>query len=137
MFTFDLKGVEQTIDDLERILGQEALLKALDAALIKGAEFMKKKLYAALDQTKDTGAMRDELVFSDPRWVDGERTVTLHWRGPENRYAVVHLVENGFYDRAGVFQKPDGYGQIENVLAANRSQYIKIVADELQRQIAG
>ncbi|GAB3061878.1 hypothetical protein ACFOU0_06070 [Salinicoccus sesuvii] len=137
MFKFELKGVEQTIQDLEAHFSPAALLKAKDKALTKGAEFLKDKLYIMLDQTKDTGAARDELTFSKPQWIDGERVITLHWRGNKDRYRVIHLIENGFYDRSGNFKKPEGYGQIENVLAANRVEYIKIVADELQRQIAG
>ncbi|WP_271401442.1 hypothetical protein [Salinicoccus roseus] len=136
MFAFDLKGVEQTIDDLERILGHEALMRAKDAALKKGAEFMKRKIYEAQWRARRTGATATAITFSEPRWVDGERVITIHWG--DEQYRVIHLLENGFYGRDGDFVKPkNNYGLIENTMAANRSQYLKIVADELQRQIAG
>lgn len=135
MIKFDLKGVEETIADLEKILGHEALMKAQDAALEKGADFLKRKIYEAQWRHRDTGRTAKAVTFSEPRWVDGERVITVHWKGEQ--YRVIHLQENGFYGRDGKFVKPDSYGLIEGVMAANRSQYLKIVADELQRQIAG
>lgn len=135
MFTFNIEGIEQTLADLEAIFSPRALLKIKDKALNEGAEFMKGKIYAAQLQTKDTGTMADELTFSEPRWIGTERVITLHWRGVNDRYRVVHLVENGFYAKDGSFVKPAAYGQIENVLASNRAEYIRIVKNSIARQI--
>ncbi|WP_411842173.1 HK97 gp10 family phage protein [Salinicoccus sp. HZC-1] len=135
MFTFNVDGIEQTLADLESIFSEQNLQKIKDKALEEGATFMRNKIHAAQLKTKDTGAMASEVTFSDPQTIDGERVVTIHWKGPDNRYRVVHLVENGFYDRSGKFIKPAGYGQIENVLASNQARYIQIVQNSIARQI--
>lgn len=93
------------------------------------------KIHAAQLQTKDTGATASELTFSEPKTIDGERVITIHWKGDKERYRVVHLVENGFYAKDGSFVKPVGYGQIENVLASNQARYIQIVQNSIARQI--
>lgn len=135
MITINVEGIEQTIEDLESLFGSMNLQKIKDNALKEGAAFMRDKIHEAQLKTADTGAMASEVTFSDPKTIDGQRTVTIHWRGPDNRYAVVHLVENGFHDRSGKFIRPAAYGQLENVLAANRTRYIKIVQSSIARQI--
>lgn len=135
MFSFNVEGIERTIEDLESLFSPSNLQKIKDRALKEGAEFMRNKINEAQLKTKDTGAMASEVTFSEPRNIDGKRTVTIHWRGPENRYAVVHLVENGFHDRSGTFIKPRAYGQIEGVIASNIKRYTDIVQNSIARQI--
>lgn len=135
MFTFDLKGMEQTLQDLENLFSARALLEIKDNALKEGSEFMQKKLHAAQLLTKDSGTMASELTFSDPRWDGTERVISIHWKGDNERYRVVHLVENGFYAKDGSFVKPAAYGQIESILASNRAAYIEIIKRSIARQI--
>lgn len=135
MFIINIDGIEKTLNDLDSLFSPENLKKIKDNALNEGAEFLRDKIYQMQDATKDTGAMRDELTFSDPQWLKGERVITIHWRGPKDRYRVVHLVENGFYDRSGKFIKPDAYGGIEGVLNSYRNEYLQIVQDSIARQI--
>lgn len=135
MFKFELKGVEQTLQDLENLFSAKSLIEIKDNALKEGAEFMKGKLHAAQLLTKDSGTMASELTFSEPRWDGTERVISIHWKGDNERYRVVHLVENGFYAKDGSFVKPAAYGQIENVLASNRAAYIEVVKNSIARQI--
>lgn len=138
MFKFEVKGMEQTMQDLERLFSPGNLLKVQDKALEEGAEFLKNKIYEAQDRTKETGAMRDELTFSKPYTLNGERVITIHWRGPKKRYTVVHLVENGFFhENSGKFIKPDAYGDIESVMSVNLTEYLNIVRRSIERQIVG
>src|SRR5690625_795450 len=112
MFKFNVEGIERTIEDLEALFNPKNLQKIKDNALEEGAEFLRDKIHEAQKKTADTGAMAEEVTFSEPRTINGVRAITIHWRGPKNRYAVVHLVENGFHDRSGKFIKPAAYGQI-------------------------
>lgn len=135
MFKFELKGAEDVISDIENLFSRAALLKIKDKALVEGAKFMEKKIHAAQVSTKDTGETAKELTYSEPRFVGTERVITFYWKGDSERYRVIHLVENGFFDKSGKFIKPEAYGQLEGIMAMHIDEYVRIVRDSIARQI--
>jgi hypothetical protein len=68
---------------------------------------------------KDTGASIEEMTISDPLWVSGVRTIKIHWRGPKDRYRIIHLNEFGTVQNPS----PRGKGAIARAMRNAESAY--------------
>src|SRR5699024_12294495 len=89
-----MRGQEKVLAELSERL-EKRNKRAIDRALILSAQHIVKKLRQNYAPYTKTGELMKEITYSQPKTLNGERTVTIHWRGPKNRYAVVHLVEWG------------------------------------------
>lgn len=133
--TVKLQGLKELESELERKLGRKATNKIIDTALTVGGNAFIGVLKRDMASFKDTGASIDEVKLSKPEWVRGVRTVKVHWRGPKDRYRIIHLNEFGHYDRAGKWVNPKGKGVIENALREFNETYTRTVKMLLQKEL--
>lgn len=125
----EIRGISEMLADLESRLGAEAVARISDEALIAASEVFKEALIAELSLFKDTGATIDELTFSEPRLIDGVRTITVHWKGPKRRYAVVHLNEFGTVKNPN----PRGKGAIARAVQRSERSYKQAIREAIER----
>lgn len=90
-----VKGLPQLLNNLDRKLGKSAMQRISDKALMDAAKVFVKELKSQFQTFKDTGASINEITISNPMWVNGVRTVKVYWKGPKNRYRIIHLNEWG------------------------------------------
>lgn len=123
----DIEGADETIAALERKFGKSGINKVVDKALLAGAEVIKRELERNFESFRDTGASKDEITISDPMTLQGKRTVLIYWKGPKNRWAIIHLNEWGtIYN-----PNPRGKGAIERALRAGEAEYMRVIAREI------
>ena len=123
----NIEGVEETIAALERRYGQSGINKSIDKALLAGAEVIKKELERNFEGFKQTGASKNEITISEPMTLQGKRTVLIYWKGPKNRWAIIHLNEWGTIHNPS----PRGKGAIERSLRAGEAEYMRVIAQEI------
>src|SRR5699024_11951704 len=87
-----MRGQEKILAELSERL-EKRNKRAIDRALMLVAQHIVKKLRQKYATYKKTGALMKEITYSQPKTLNSERTVTIHWSISKNRYAVVHLVE--------------------------------------------
>ncbi|HGN7118099.1 TPA: HK97 gp10 family phage protein [Staphylococcus aureus] len=120
--------------ELEKRFGTQAMLKVQDRALIAGAKVIVEEVKKQLKPSKDTGALINEVTYTEPEWIKGKRTITVHWRGPKDRYKLVHLIENGHVQKGtGKFIKPKAMGGVNRALRQGQSQYFETLKRELKK----
>lgn len=102
-----------------------------DEALKAGAKVFVKELKSQLETFKDTGATVNEVQISEPMTVSGVRTIKIYWRGPKNRYRIIHLNEFGTIKNP----RPRGKGAIaramRNAEIAYRNAIIRTIGSKL------
>ncbi|VXC08166.1 conserved hypothetical protein [Bacillus sp. 349Y] len=117
-----LKALERRLEDR---IGVARTGRISDAALkAAGKEFVK-TLKRDFLSFKDTGASRDEMTLTEPYTENGVRVITVKWKGPKNRYRIIHLNEFGTVKNPN----PDGKGVIAATLKSSEKIYRKAIAD--------
>ena len=124
-------GLNQLLGDLEKRFGKEKMQHVSDAALMAGAKVFVKELESQFETFRDTGASIEEITISGLEWIGGKRTVRIHWRGPEERYRVIHLNEFGTIQNPN----PKGKGAIARAMRNSESAYIRAVEEAVRRGI--
>ncbi|HDK9419733.1 TPA: HK97 gp10 family phage protein [Staphylococcus aureus] len=120
--------------ELEKRFGTQAMLKIQDRALIAGAKVIVEEVKKQLKPSKDTGALINEVSFSKPEWINGKRTITVHWRGSKDRYKIVHLIENGHIQKGtGKFIKPKAMGGVNRAIRQGQNKYFETLKRELKK----
>lgn len=127
--TVKLKGLKELEQALERKYGKQKMKKITDKALIAGGQVIIKEIQVNFQSFKDTGASIDEVTLSKPYSLNGVRTIKVHWKGPKDRYRIIHLNEFGTIKNPN----PDGKGAIDRALRSGRDTYFKIVKRELEK----
>ena len=127
----EIKGQKQLMADLERRLGPTVMKNKVDAAITAGAKVFVKELKRQFQAFRDTGASIDEITISEPFWMDGVRTVRVHWKGPKNRYRIIHLNEWGTVKNPN----PRGKGAIARALKKSEKAYRDAIRRSLGRSI--
>lgn len=117
-------GQDKLSRELNARLGKEAMRPIVDEALIAGAKAFEKELRPQIKSFSDgrgesTGATYDEITFSEPYDLKGVRTITLHWRGPKDRYRIIHLNEFGTVKNPN----PRGKGAIARAMKNSQRAY--------------
>lgn len=125
----EIRGLSELLGDLERRFGEQAVIRISDEALVEASLVFKAALIAQLAMFKDTGATLDELTFSDPYNKDGVRTITVHWKGPKNRYRVIHLNEYGTVKNPN----PRGKGSITRAVQLSEASYARAIRNAIER----
>src|SRR5699024_6349191 len=123
-----MRGQEKILAELSERL-EKRNKRAIDRALMLGAQHIVKKLRQNYAPYKKTAGLTKEITYSKTKRKIGERTVMIHWRGPKSRYAVVHLVEW----RTIIAPNPPQKGVIERTLRETKEEYRQIVKRELGR----
>lgn len=124
-------GQEKLIAELEKRFGKTAMQQVSDRALKAGAEVFVKELKVQLATFKDTGATIREVTISEPFTQAGARTVKVHWRGPDNRYRIIHLNEWGTIKNP----RPRGKGKIALALRNAEKVYREAIKKAIREGI--
>lgn len=131
----EIKGQKQLMAELEKRFGKRSMTRKIDAALREGAKVFEKALIYEFATTPDKGyaegATIDEITISDPMWLGGERVIRIHWRGPDNRYRIIHLNEWGTVKNPN----PPRKGVIARTMKKAEAAYRQAVRRSLERSI--
>ena len=97
MIDIKMTGVDELLNELERRLGKDSMERISDAALLKGAELFVKILnaYIGTGGKYAKGWTVADTSIEGPVYIDGVKTVKIHWNGPNGRYRIIHLNEWG------------------------------------------
>ncbi len=133
--TVTVKGDKEIIAYLEKKYGKSATKRITDFALTKGGQKVVQIIKNNIKSFKDTGESVEETTVSKPMTINGVRTVKIHWRGPKQRYRIIHLNEYGHFDRAGKWVNTAGKGVIENAMREGRETYFRTVKEEMRRRV--
>ena len=117
------------LDEELRKFHEKRIVAAQDKALRAGANFFVNKLRTAYLPYKKTGAIIKEVTFDEPFGPPDKRNITIRWRGPKDRYRVIHLLEFGTIKNPNPKQK----GVIQRTLAESQAEYRKIIKRELAK----
>ena len=124
----EVKGEEAVLRELERRLTGARALAIQDRALIAGAKVFVEELKRQFESFKDTGASLNEITISEPETVGGERRVSIFWKGPKNRFRIIHLNEFGTVKNPN----PAGKGAIARAMRNAEGAYRATVKRELE-----
>lgn len=133
--TISVKGDKEIIAYLEKKFGKSATKRITDSALTKGGQKVAQIIKRDMGSFKDTGESVSETSLSKPMTINGVRTVKVHWRGPKQRYRIIHLNEYGHYDRSGKWVNTSGKGVIERAMREGRETYFRTVKEEIRRRV--
>lgn len=133
--TVTVKGDKEIIAYLEKKHGKSATKRITDFALTKGGQKVVQIIKNNMKSFKDTGESVEETTVSKPMTINGVRTVKIHWRGPKQRYRIIHLNEYGHYDRSGKWVNTRGKGVIENAMREGRETYFRTVKEEMRKRV--
>lgn len=114
---------------LESKFGRHHMRRIVDKALIKGAQVFKKEIAKQFESFKDTGQSIKEIHISKPMTINGIREVKIYWRGPKNRFRIIHLNEFGTIKNPN----PAGKGAIQRAMRAAQRTYVNEVRSALER----
>ncbi|HCD5890171.1 TPA: HK97 gp10 family phage protein [Staphylococcus aureus] len=129
-----LTGDKALERELEKRFGIKEMVKLQDRALIAGAKVIVEEVKKQLKASKDTGALISEVGYTEPEWIKGKRTVTIRWRGPFERYRIVHLIENGHTQKGtGNFIKPKAMGGVNRAIRQGKNKYFETLKRELKK----
>ncbi|PKR82566.1 hypothetical protein [Heyndrickxia camelliae] len=90
-----IRGNKELMAELERRLGRAAMQRISDRALQRGAEVFVNELKRQFETFRDTGESIKEITVSEPMWIGKVRTIKVYWKGPKDRYRIIHLNEWG------------------------------------------
>ena len=130
-----LRGFKELQDALERKYGRGAMKRVTDFALTKGGQKVVQIIKNNMKSFKDTGESVEETTVSKPMTINGVRTVKIHWRGPRQRFRIIHLNEYGHYDRSGKWVNTRGKGVVENAMREGRETYFRTVKEEMRKRV--
>lgn len=133
--TISVKGDKEIIAYLEKKFGKSATKRITDFALTKGGQKVVQIIKRDMGSFKDTGESVSETSLSKPMTIGGVRTVKVHWRGPKQRYRIIHLNEFGHYNRSGKWVNTAGKGVIERAMREGRETYFRTVKEEIRRRV--
>ena len=133
--TMTLKGDKEIIAYLETKYGKSAMKRITDFALTKAGNKVVSIIKSNMKSFEDTGESVEETTLSKPMTIKGVRTVKIHWRGPKQRYRIIHLNEYGHYDRSGKWINTAGKGVIENAMREGRETYFRTVKEEMRKRV--
>ena len=124
-----LKGMKELERELENRYGKAKMKRIVDEALVAGGHVIVQKIKSHFESFKDTGASKAEVKWSKPFTLNGVRTIKIHWRGPKERYRIIHLNEFGTIKNPN----PRGKGAVERALRSGQKTYFQIVKQRLKR----
>jgi hypothetical protein len=127
-----INGISNLLRDLERHLGESNIQRITDEALKSGAEVFIREMKAEFESFRDTGASIDEMTISEPHTdSNGARAVKIHWKGPDDRYRIIHLNEWGTVNNPN----PRGKGAIARSLNNAKREYREVLKRKIREGI--
>lgn len=127
----EVTGEQKVLAELENRLGQAKMQVISDAALKAGARVFVAELQRQFSSWKDTGASHDEITISEPMTINGVRTIKIYWRGPKNRYRIIHLNEWGTVKNPN----PAGKGAVARAMRNAQDAYRRVIKEAIRRGI--
>lgn len=124
-----ITGVKEMLQAFDNRFGDKAVKRISDQALKAGAQVFVRELKQQFQNFKDTGASIDEITISKPMLIGGVRTIKVHWRGPKERYRIIHLNEWGTVQNPN----PKGKGAIARALRNAEKAYRLAVMEAVRR----
>lgn len=134
MSNVEFRGVQETLQSLEKSLGINKTKNITLKAINSGAEIVEKKLQTDMLVFKDKGYTIDEVVRKNATYRNYKAEAEIGWNGPHQRYRLIHLNEWG-YTRNGRQIKPRGFGVITKSLKNSEPLYFETVASEVKRNL--
>lgn len=125
------KGLDSLLTELDKRFGPQNIKRVTDEALKEGAKVFVDELKRQFQSFKDTGASIEEITISEPFWEQGKRTIKVHWRGPKQRFRIIHLNEYGTVYNPN----PRGKGKIAVALRNSENAYREVIKKRLRRGI--
>ena len=125
-----IRGMDKVTKELEQRLGKKAMEPVIDEALNAGADVFIKELKREFESFKDTGATIEEIEKTAPYYKNGDRTITIRWRGPKERYRIIHLNEWGTIKNPN----PRGKGAVARTMQSAKKAYRKALTDAIKRR---
>lgn len=126
-----ITGEEKLFTELDRKFSPSSMEFKIDKALIAGAKVIKRELQKTFSPWADTGASVNEITISQPMTLNNKRTVMIHWKGPKNRYKIIHINEFGSIHRPN----PRGKGAIQRALQAGEKEYFETIKNSIARSL--
>lgn len=127
-------GLKELEQELTEKFSPEKMQRIVDKALVAGGRRVLHVVKQQQAKYRDTGATVSEATLSDPMTLNGQRIVKIHWRGPKNRYSIIHLQENGFYNKDGTFNNPPSKGALQRAIIEGKEVYFQTVKSELEKE---
>ncbi|ENH96722.1 hypothetical protein J416_09499 [Gracilibacillus halophilus YIM-C55.5] len=124
-------GMDKMLSNLEKELGQKAVQRISDAALTDAAEIFLDELKRQFESWSDKGYSIEEMTLSKPFWEGGTRTIKVYWKGPHDRYRIIHLNEFGTVKNPN----PDGKGSIARAIRNSEKPYHNAIRRAVERGI--
>lgn len=134
MSNVEVKGVNETLRELEKRLGDKKVRTITRKAINNGAEKVEKRLQSDMLVFKDTGYTIDEVVRKKATYRNYKAEAEIGWNGPHQRYRLIHLNEWG-YTRNGRQIKPRGFGVITKSLKNSEPVYLSAVETEVKKSL--
>lgn len=131
----EIRGMKELERELNVRYGQSNMNAIIDKALVAGGHKVLAIIKAEQSKYKDTGETVREAKLSEPMWIGGERVVKIHWRGPRDRWRIIHLQESGFYNKDGSFNSPKSKGALQRAMVAGREVYFLTIKKELEKHL--
>ncbi|EMF0108794.1 hypothetical protein OU491_000548 [Enterococcus hirae] len=127
-------GVKETIQALEKKLGEKKIKTLTKRAINVAAEKVEKKLQNDMIVFKDKGYTIDEIVRKNATYRNSNAEAEIGWNGPHHRYRLIHLNEWG-YTRKGRQIKPRGFGVITKSLRNSEPLYFDTALEEVKKNL--
>lgn len=124
-----INGMKELEAMIEAKYGKAAVERISDEALTEAANVFVQELKRELSTFKDTGATVDEVTLTEPYMLNGVRTISVKWKGPKNRFRIIHLNEFGTVKNPN----PKGKGAIERTLKSSKKAYKQAIKNALER----
>lgn len=118
-------GVEQMMVEITKKVTGTADKQGAEA-LKRGGQLVYKRMQSGMAYFRDTGATLEEMQVSNVQTSRGQIKLYIYWKGPKDRYTLIHLNEKG-YTRNGKFYSPRGRGAIARTIAGVESEYFNTV----------
>lgn len=130
----EINGLDILFHELDKRFSPKALQEIVDNALKEGAAVIKQELEKNFESFKDTGASKDEITIGEPADLptSGSRYISIYWKGPKNRYTIIHLNEFGTIKNPN----PRGKGAVERALRQGAAAYKSALISSIRRAIA-
>lgn len=127
-----IHGVNRLLKELDHRFGKKRINEITDEALTMGALLFGMELRRQLATFKDKGYTLDELTISPPSAnSNGHRSIRVFWRGPHQRYRIIHLNEWGTIRNP----RPRGKGKIAKAMELSKKEYAKAIRDTIRRNL--
>lgn len=134
----EFEGIKRLEKELETTYGPENMKRISRKALTAGVEAMQKIVKAEQQKHRDTGETVSSITMSDIIENGEHMYIKIHWNDgtKPSRYNVIHLQENGFYNKDGTFNSPSSKGMLQRIMIAGRKAYTETIETELRKSLS-